>query len=71
MTFPQVPGRALGIVIHEEDGRVLEYTRGEDASGEAVWVSSDATSITTAELLDALTTSLQAPHVAPDDTRID
>jgi hypothetical protein len=61
----KAPGRATGIVIHEEDGGLHKYTRGEDESGEAIWVSS-AASITTAELLDALTTSLQAPYVAPD-----
>jgi hypothetical protein len=53
------------IVIHEEDGGVHQYRRGEDDGGEAVWVSSDET-ITTADLLAAITTSLQAPYVAPD-----
>jgi hypothetical protein len=61
----KAPGRAIGISIHEEDSGVHQYTRGEDDSGEAIWVS-DAASITTAELLDALTVSLQAPYVAPD-----
>jgi len=59
-------GRAKAVVIHDEDGGVLQFQRGEDDSGEAMWASSDAESITTAELLDAITTSLQAPSAAPD-----
>lgn len=69
----KVPGRAVGVVIQEMDGGAHHYARGEDDAGEAIWrevhpdglsaVSSDGTSITTAELLTALTTSLQAPYV--------
>jgi hypothetical protein len=61
-------GRALAVVIHEEDGGVHQYTRGEDESGEAIWISTDPESITTAELLAAITTSLQAPYIAADAT---
>jgi hypothetical protein len=62
----QALGRAAVVVIHEEDGGVHQFTRGEDDASEAIWMSSDAASITTAELLDGLTRSLQAPYVAPD-----
>jgi hypothetical protein len=73
------PGRAIGVVIHEQDGTVHRYARGKDDSAEAVWrevredglspVSEDEASITTSELLAALTTSLQAPYVAPEQPR--
>jgi hypothetical protein len=61
----EAPGRAVVVVIHELDGVVHHYTRDEDDAGEGIWRGSDA-SITTAELLDALTRSLQAPYVAPE-----
>jgi hypothetical protein len=72
----KAPSRAIRGVIHDEDGGVHQYSRDEDDSSEAIWragppdelsaAPSDGPSITTAELLDALTTSLQAPYVPPD-----
>jgi len=72
----KVPGRAIRVVIHDEAGGVHHYSRDEDDASEAIWreghpeelsaVSSDGASITTAELLDALTTSLQAPYAPPE-----
>jgi len=61
----EAPGRAIGVVIQELDGVVHRYTRDEDDADEAIWRGVDAT-ITTAELLAALTTSLQAPYVPPE-----
>jgi hypothetical protein len=69
------PGRAIGVVIQEADGVVHQYARGEDDAGEAIWrearpdaaaIAAGEEPISTAKLLAALTTSLQAPH-APRD----
>jgi hypothetical protein len=67
----RIPGRAIRVVIHDADGGVSHYSRDEDDDGEGIWrqgrpdeltpTSSDGPSVTTAELLDALTTSLQHP----------
>ena len=72
----KVPGRAIRVVIHDQDGGVYHYSRDEDEASEAIWregrpdelspVPSDGPSVTTAELVDALTTSLQAPYVPPE-----
>lgn len=65
------PGQAIRVVIHDADGGVSHYSRDEDEDGEAIWregrpdelspASSDGPSMTTAELLEALTRSLQRP----------
>jgi len=67
----RVPGRAIRVVVHDLDGGVYHYSRDEDDGRESIWregrpdelapASSDGASITTVELLDALTTSLQHP----------
>ena len=67
----RAPGRAIRVIIHDLDGGVYHYSRDEDDDGSAIWregrpdevapASSDGPSMTTAELLDALTTSLQWP----------
>ena len=66
-----VPGQAIRVVIHDLDGGVYHYSRDEDEDGNAIWregrpdgvapASSDGPSMTTAELLEALTRSLQWP----------
>jgi hypothetical protein len=66
-----VPGRAIRVVIHDRDGGVYHYSRDEDDDVNAIWregrpdevapASSDGPSMTTAELLNALTRSLQWP----------
>jgi hypothetical protein len=67
----RVPGRAIRVVVHDLDGGVYHYSRDEDDDRESIWregrpdeltpASSDGASMTTVELLDALTTSLQHP----------
>jgi hypothetical protein len=67
----RVPGRAIRVVVHDSEGGVYHYSRDEDDDGEGIWregrpdelapASSDGASITTVELLNALTTSLQHP----------
>jgi hypothetical protein len=67
----RVPGRAIRVVIHDSDGGVGHYSRDEDDDGRVIWregspdeltpAPSDGASMTTVELLDALTTSLQHP----------
>lgn len=67
----RVPGKAMQIIIHDSDGGIGHYSRDQDDDGRVIWregrpdeltpVSSDGASITTVELLDALTTSLQHP----------
>jgi hypothetical protein len=68
----KTPGRAIRVVIHDADGGVGHYTRDQDDGDNAIWregrpedltsASSDGPSMTTAELLDALTRSLQQPR---------
>jgi hypothetical protein len=58
------PGRAERIVIHVDGGGSHEYSRAEDTDGNVVWRESRAgaserAAITTAELLEALESSLQ------------
>ena len=67
----RAPGRAIRVVIHDLDGGVYHYSRDEVDDRSAIWregrpdelapASSDGPSVTTAELLAALTTSLQWP----------
>jgi hypothetical protein len=53
------------VVIYEEDGQLRQYRRDEDAEGNVLWreEASDAVkqgeTMTTAELLEAVGTSLQ------------
>jgi hypothetical protein len=68
----RIPGPAIRVVIHDSDGGIGHYTRDQDDDGNAIWregrpedltpASSDGASMTTAELLAALTTSLQHPR---------
>jgi hypothetical protein len=68
----KIPGPAIRVVIHDADGGVGHYTRDQDDDESAIWregrpedlapASSDGPSMTTAELLDALTRSLQQPR---------
>jgi hypothetical protein len=68
----RVPGAAIRVVIHDSDGGIGHYTRDEGDDGSAIWregppeeltpTASDGASMTTAELLAALTTSLQHPR---------
>jgi hypothetical protein len=68
----RVPGKAIRVIIHESDGGIGHYSRDqEEDDGRVIWregrpdelapASSDGASMTTAELLDALITSLQHP----------
>jgi hypothetical protein len=67
----RVPGKAIRVIIHDSDGDVGRYSRDQDDDGRVIWregrpdeltpAPSDGASITTVELLDALTTSLQHP----------
>ena len=67
----RVPGQAIRVVIHDSDGGIGHYSRDQDDDGRVIWregrpdeltpASSDGASMTTVELLDALTTSLQHP----------
>jgi hypothetical protein len=67
----RVPGKAIRVVIHDSDGGIGYYSRDEDDDGRAIWRegrpdeltpdSLDGASMTTVELLAALTTSLQHP----------
>ena len=67
----RVPGRAIRVIIHDSDGGIGHYSRDQDDDGRAIWregrpdeltpASSDGASMTTVELIDALTTSLQHP----------
>jgi hypothetical protein len=67
----RVPGQAIRVIIHESDGGIGHYSRDQDDGGRVIWregrpdeltpASSDGASMTTVELLDALTTSLQHP----------
>ena len=56
------PGRAERIVIHVDGGRAHEYSRAEDPDGRVTWRqgrSSAGDALTTAELLEAIESSLQ------------
>lgn len=67
----RVPGQAIRVVIHDSDGCIGHYSRDQDDDGRVIWregrpdeltpAPSDGASMTTVELLDALTTSLQHP----------
>ena len=67
----RVPGRAIRVIIHESDGGIGHYSRDQNDDGRVIWregrpdeltpAPSDGASMTTVELLDALTTSLQHP----------
>jgi hypothetical protein len=68
----RVPGKAIRVVIHDSDGGIGHYSRDqEEDDGRVIWrdgrpdelapASSDGASMTTVELLDALTRSLQHP----------
>ena len=68
----RVPGQAIRVIIHESDGGIGHYSRDqEEDDGRVIWregrpdelapASSDGASMTTVELIDALTTSLQHP----------
>ena len=72
----RAPGQAIRVVIHDADGGVNHYSRDTDDDREAIWregrpdelspTSEDGASMTTAELLAALTTSLQRPSSGED-----
>jgi hypothetical protein len=62
------PGRAIRVVIHEEEGVAHQYWRAEDDDGNASWrkeapsptaKASTGDRMTTAELLEGMETSLK------------
>jgi hypothetical protein len=67
----RVPAKAIRVIIHESDGGIGHYSRDQDDDGTVIWregrpdeltpASSEEASMTTAELLEALITSLQHP----------
>jgi hypothetical protein len=53
------PGRAERIVIHVDGGDAHQYSRAEEADGKVMWrESATGDAITTAELLEAIKSSL-------------
>jgi hypothetical protein len=61
------PGRAERVVIYEESGELCQYWRGEDDTGNVLWrreppvagQKASGETMTTAELLEAVQSSLQ------------
>jgi hypothetical protein len=61
------PGRAIRVVIHEEEGDPHHYWRYEDGEGKTSWRKDDphlagkasGDELTTAQLLEAVETSLK------------